>query len=57
MIKRCAGLLAGVYGLWAGDVTGNGIVKYNQSGNDRLIILQVIGGVSINATRSTQIPN
>jgi hypothetical protein len=34
----------GVYALWAGDVTGNGIVKYNGSGNDRSPILTRIGG-------------
>ena len=43
-------LAAGVYGMWAGDVTGNGIVKYNLAGNDRLRIFQRIGGVNVNAT-------
>jgi len=32
-------------GLWAGDVTGDGIVKYTGSSNDRDPILQSIGGV------------
>ena len=40
----------GVYGMWAGDVTGNGIVKYNLGGNDRLPIFQRVGGTNVNAT-------
>ena len=34
----------GVFGLWAGDVNGNGTVKYNGGSNDRLPILTRIGG-------------
>jgi hypothetical protein len=37
-------VVAGVFALWAGDVTGNGIVKYNGTGNDRSPILTRIGG-------------
>lgn len=40
----------GVFGLWAGDVTGNGVVKYSGSGNDRSPILTRIGGSDL--TRS-----
>ena len=37
-------LLTGTtYGLWAGDANFNGIVLYNGGGNDRLIILNVVG--------------
>jgi hypothetical protein len=35
---------AGVFGLWAGDVTANGNVKYSGSSNDRSPILTRIGG-------------
>lgn len=38
----------GVFALWAGDVTGDGVVKYNQGGNDRLPVLARLGGTSIN---------
>jgi hypothetical protein len=40
------------YAMWAGDVTGNGILRYNLGGNDRLPILTRIGGTNINATVS-----
>ena len=40
----------GTFGLWAGDVTANGIVKYNGSGNDRLPILTRVGGTDVNAS-------
>lgn len=30
--------------LWAGDVSGNGQVKYTGAGNDRDVVLQAIGG-------------
>lgn len=36
--------------LWAGDVTGNGQLKYTGSGNDREPILQLIGGTVPTAT-------
>lgn len=36
--------------LWAGDVTGNGQVKYTGSGNDRDPILSLIGGTQPNGT-------
>ncbi len=40
----------GVYGLWAGDVTANGIVKYSGSSNDRSPILTRIGGSDLTLT-------
>ncbi|MBK7257966.1 MAG: hypothetical protein IPI01_09230 [Ignavibacteriae bacterium] len=46
----------GVFGMWSGDVTGNGIVKYNGSGNDRLLVLQRVGGSNVNATVSGYYP-
>ncbi len=42
----------GVYGLWSGDVTGNGQLKYSGSGNDRAPILTRIGGTDLTATLS-----
>ena len=36
--------------MWAGDVTGDGELKYNGPGNDRALILQRIGGININNT-------
>ena len=45
-----ADLGGGKYGMWAGDVSGDGILKYNLSNNDRDLILQKIGGSNINAT-------
>lgn len=38
--------------LWAGDVTGDGVVKYTGFDNDRDPILQAIGGVVPTATTS-----
>ena len=35
----------GKLGMWAGDVDGNGTIKYNGSGNDRLPILSRLGNV------------
>ena len=43
-------LATGVFGMCAGDVTANGIVKYNLGGNDRLPILTRVGGTNVNAT-------
>ena len=40
------------FGLWAGDVNGDGTVKYNLSGNDRVLIYAKIGGGDVNATIS-----
>jgi hypothetical protein len=34
----------GVYGMYAGDVTSNGQIKYNGTGNDRLQILSLLSG-------------
>ncbi len=42
----------GVFGMWAGDVTGNGIVKYSGSANDRSPILTRIGGSDLTLTVS-----
>ncbi len=42
----------GVYGIWAGDVNGNGTIKYSGPGNDRALILTRIGGTDITATVS-----
>lgn len=33
-----------VYGMWAGDVTGNGQIKYSGAGNDRAPLLTAVGG-------------
>lgn len=38
---------SGVMGLWAGDATANGIVKYTGSANDRALILSRIGGTDV----------
>lgn len=38
------------FAMWAGDVNGNGQLKYNLGGNDRASILSRIGGTNINAT-------
>jgi hypothetical protein len=40
----------GVFGLWAGDVSGNGVVKYSGSANDRSPILTRIGGGDLTLT-------
>jgi hypothetical protein len=42
--------VGGVYCMWAGDVNGNGVIKYNGSQNDRSIILTRLGGTDITAT-------
>jgi hypothetical protein len=34
----------GVFGMYAGDVNGNGQIKYNGGGNDRSFILTALGG-------------
>jgi hypothetical protein len=34
----------GIFGLYAGDVNGNGQIKYSGAGNDRIIILNLLGG-------------
>lgn len=43
---------ANKYAMWAGDVTGDGVIKYNLAGNDRAPILVRIGGTNINNTVS-----
>jgi len=35
----------GSYGMWAGDVTGDGQIKYIGSGNDRAPIFSLIGSL------------
>jgi hypothetical protein len=42
--------------LWAGDVTGDGVVSYTGAENDRDPILQTIGGVIPTATASGYLP-
>jgi hypothetical protein len=39
-----ASLNTNVFGLYAGDVNGNGQIKYSGSGNDRILILNLLGG-------------
>jgi hypothetical protein len=40
------------FSLYAGDVNGDGTVKYNNASNDRVLIYSRIGGGSFNATVS-----
>ena len=47
-----ASLEGGKYGMQAGDVNGDGVVKYNLVGNDRALIYSRIGGGNVNATVS-----
>ena len=42
----------GVWGMIAGDVNGDGVVKYNLSQNDRALIYQRIGGGNVNLSVS-----
>lgn len=49
-------LKPGVWGMWAGDVNGDGVIKYNLANNDRALILQRIGGSDINAAVSGYYP-
>jgi hypothetical protein len=46
----------GVFGLWAGDVTGNGTVKYSGSANDRSPVLTRIGGGDLTLTVNGYFP-
>ena len=39
----------GVWGMWAGDINGDGVIKYNLADNDRALILQRIGGSNVNS--------
>ena len=34
---------SGVFGLWDGDVNGDGSIKYNGSGADRVAVLAAVG--------------
>jgi phage tail sheath gpL-like len=43
-------LSAGVFGMYAGDVTANGTIKYSGSGNDSGPIYSRIGGASVSVT-------
>ena len=45
-------LTSGVYSLWPGDVNGDKILRYSDFGNDRILILQKIGGTDVLATTS-----
>ncbi|MEZ4740316.1 MAG: M36 family metallopeptidase [Flavobacteriales bacterium] len=49
-------LLGGTAVLWAGDVNGNGQIKYTGGGNDRDRILSVIGGVVPTTIASGYLP-
>jgi hypothetical protein len=49
-------LSAGVFGMYAGDVTANGTVKYSGSGNDSGPIYSRIGGASVSATVAGYFP-
>jgi hypothetical protein len=51
-----ASLWGGIYGMYAGDVNGNGMLKYNGANNDRSLIYIRIGGSSVNATVSGYFP-
>jgi hypothetical protein len=42
--------------LWAGDVNGDGVIKYTGAGKDRDPILQNIGGVVPTNVRVEQVP-
>src|SRR5690606_29635338 len=42
-------LKSAAYCLWAGDATGDGVLKYTGAGNDRDPILTAIGGSTPNA--------
>ncbi len=46
----------GIHRLWAGDVTGDHVVKYVNTGNDRDPILVAIGGVLPTATAIGYLP-
>jgi len=43
-----ADLGSGKYGMWAGDVNGDGLVRYNGSSNDKDVILNEIGFQTLN---------
>ncbi len=47
-----ASLTGGIFGMYAGDVNGDGVIKYNLGGNDRAVIYARIGGGSINSSKS-----
>jgi len=51
-----ASLAGGVFGLYAGDVTANGTLKYSGGGNDSGPIYARIGGGSVSATVSGYFP-
>ena len=44
------GFNGALYGLWAGDATGNGQLRYTGTGNDRDPILTAVGGSTPNNT-------
>ncbi|MDP1675822.1 MAG: InlB B-repeat-containing protein, partial [Bacteroidota bacterium] len=41
---------SGPFAMWAGDVNGNGTIKYNGGQNDRSLIFTLLGGTDITAT-------
>ncbi|MBK8053313.1 MAG: hypothetical protein IPK35_08595 [Saprospiraceae bacterium] len=41
---------SGIFSLWPGDVNGDKILRYSDSGNDRILILQRIGVPNVLAT-------
>lgn len=45
-------VIGGVAAMWSGDVNMNGIIDYVGAGNDRDLILTVLGGINPNATIS-----
>ncbi len=47
-------LKSSYYCLWAGDVTGNGQLKYTGAGNDRDPLLVAVGSTTPNATLTNQ---
>ncbi|MBK6626337.1 MAG: hypothetical protein IPJ87_17165 [Flavobacteriales bacterium] len=44
------GVTGSLMGLWPGEATGDGVVKYTGGGNDRDAILQAIGGTTLTNT-------
>jgi hypothetical protein len=49
-------MTGGVWGMYAGDVDGNGVLKYSGASNDRGPIYVRIGGSAISATASGYFP-
>jgi hypothetical protein len=47
---------SGIFSLWPGDVNGDKILRYSDFGNDRILILQRIGGTNVLATTNAYHP-